>query len=67
MGCNGVRGEDESMSNSQMIGIRMLCVIMGWVFGTMLFGADVTWLWGMKSYIWCGMAGGCIGVLLTSK
>lgn len=55
------------MSNSQMIGIRMLCIVMGWVFGTMLFGADTTWLWGMKSYLWCGMAGGCIGVLLTSK
>jgi len=55
------------MSNSQIIGIRVACVVLGWVVGTVLFGADSIWLWDIKSYIWCGTAGGCIGVLLTTQ
>jgi hypothetical protein len=55
------------MSGSQIVGIRILCIILGWVIGVMLFGSDTEWLWGMKSYLWCGTAGGCIGVLLTTQ
>jgi len=57
----------KKMSNSQIIGIRIACVVLGWVVGTVLFGADALWLWDIKSYIWCGTAGGCIGVLLTTQ
>lgn len=55
------------MSSSQMVGIRVLCIVLGWVFGSMIFGTEAEWLWGMKSYLWCGMAGGSIGILLTTQ
>ena len=55
------------MSNSQMVGIRMLCLALGWVFGALLFGTEATWLFGIQSFIWCGFAGGTIGMLLTTK
>jgi hypothetical protein len=50
-----------------MIGIRIACIVLGWVIGVALFGSDATWFFGISSYIWCGMAGGCIGVLLTTQ
>jgi len=50
------------------MGIRLLCIALGWGIGAALFGTEATWLFDyMKSYIWCGMAGGCIGVLLTTQ
>lgn len=55
------------MSNSQIIGVRILCMALGWAFGALIFGTDVQWLLGIKSFIWCGMAGGSIGMLLTTK
>jgi len=55
------------MSTAQIVGIRISCVILGWVVGIMLFGPDAVWLWGIKSYLWCGSAGGCIGILLTTQ
>ena len=56
-----------SMSTSQMIGIRILCIALGWAFGALIFGTEAVWLWDIQSFIWCGMAGGMIGILLTSK
>ena len=50
-----------------MIGIRMFCLALGWAFGALLFGTEVTWLFGIQSFIWCGFAGGTIGILLTTK
>jgi len=55
------------MSNSQIVGIRILCMVLGWIFGTMLFGTETQWLWGIDSFIWCGFAGGMIGTLLTTQ
>lgn len=55
------------MSNSQMIGIRILCMTLGWAFGALIFGTEAVWLFGFPSYIWCGIAGGGIGTLLTTK
>jgi hypothetical protein len=55
------------MSTSQMIGIRMFCLALGWAFGALLFGTETTWLFGVQSFIWCGFAGGTIGILLTTK
>jgi hypothetical protein len=55
------------MSTSQMIGIRMFCIALGWAFGALLFGTEATWLFGVQSFIWCGFAGGTIGILLTTK
>jgi hypothetical protein len=55
------------MSTSQMIGIRMFCLALGWAFGALLFGTEATWLFGVQSFIWCGFAGGTIGILLTTK
>ena len=55
------------MSNSQMIGIRILCMTLGWAFGAIIFGTEAVWLFDFPSYIWCGMAGGAIGILLTTK
>ena len=55
------------MSTSQMIGIRIFCMALGWAFGALIFGTDAEWLWGMQSYLWCGFFGGMIGTLLTSK
>ena len=55
------------MSTSQMIGIRILCIALGWAFGALIFGTEAVWLWDIQSFIWCGMAGGMIGILLTSK
>jgi hypothetical protein len=49
------------------MGIRILCIAMGWGIGAVLFGTEATWLFGMNSFIWCGMAGGCVGVLLTTQ
>lgn len=40
---------------------------LGWVFGSLLFGTEATWLWGINSYIWCGFIGGTIGILLTTQ
>ncbi|CAN2186951.1 hypothetical protein MCEMRE196_00464 [Candidatus Nanopelagicaceae bacterium] len=50
-----------------MVGIRIACIVIGWAIGAALFGTETTWLWGMKSYLWCGMAGGSIGILLTTQ
>jgi hypothetical protein len=55
------------MSTSQILGVRLLCLALGWAFGALIFGTEAEWLWGMKSFIWCGTAGGMIGILLTSK
>jgi len=55
------------MSTSQMVGIRMLCLALGWAFGALLFGTEATWLFDVQSFIWCGFAGGTIGILLTTK
>jgi hypothetical protein len=59
--------EGEIMSNSQMVGIRIGCLALGWAIGSALFGTDAVWLWNIKSFIWCGFAGGCIGILLTTQ
>ena len=37
------------------------------LFGALIFGTEAEWLWGTKSFIWCGFAGGTIGIMLTSK
>ena len=50
-----------------MVGIRMFCLALGWAFGALLFGTETTWLFGIQSFIWCGFAGGTIGILLTTK
>jgi hypothetical protein len=55
------------MSSSQVLGIRMFCMALGWGFGALIFGTDAVWLWGSPSYLWCGMVGGMIGIMLTSK
>ena len=55
------------MSTSQMVGIRMFCLALGWAFGALLFGTETTWLFDIQSFIWCGFAGGTIGILLTTK
>ncbi len=55
------------MSTSQMIGVRLFCLALGWAFGALIFGTEAEWIWGMKSFMWCGMAGGMIGIMLTSK
>ncbi len=55
------------MSKSQVIGIRLLCIALGWAFGALIFGTEAVWLWDIESFIWYGMAGGMIGILLTSK
>ena len=55
------------MSISQMVGVRLLCIALGWAFGALIFGTEAVWLWDIQSFIWCGMAGGMIGILLTSK
>jgi hypothetical protein len=55
------------MSNSQIIGVRLFCLALGWAFGALIFGTEAEWLWGTKSFIWCGFAGGSIGIMLTSK
>ena len=55
------------MSTSQMVGIRMFCLALGWAFGALLFGTEATWLFDIQSFIWCGFAGGTIGILLTTK
>ena len=55
------------MSNSQMLGVRMMCLALGWAFGAIIFGTEATWLFGIQSFIWSGFAGGTIGILLTSK
>jgi hypothetical protein len=55
------------MSSSQALGIRLLCIALGWAFGALIFGTEAQWLWDIQSFIWCGMAGGAIGILLTSK
>ncbi len=55
------------MSNSQILGVRMFCLALGWAFGSLIFGTQAEWLWGIKSFIWCGFVGGTIGIMLTSK
>ncbi len=45
------------MTNSQRDGIRLLGILLGWAVGYALFGANQTWLFGMPSFIWCGIAG----------
>ena len=50
-----------------MVGIRLLCIALGWAFGALIFGTEAVWLWDIQSFIWCGMAGGMIGILLTTK
>jgi hypothetical protein len=55
------------MSNSQIIGVRILCMMLGWAFGSLIFGTEAEWLFSMKSFIWCGMAGGTVGIMLTTK
>ena len=58
---------NQPMSSSQMVGIRLFCLALGWAFGALIFGTEAVWLWDIQSFIWCGMAGGMIGILLTSK
>lgn len=55
------------MNNSQAIGIRILCMALGWAFGALIFGTEAVWLWGTPSFLWCGMIGGMIGIMLTSN
>lgn len=55
------------MSNSQIVGVRMFCLALGWAFGALIFGTEAVWLWEIKSFLWCGIAGGAIGILLTTK
>lgn len=55
------------MNNTQAMGIRILCMALGWAFGALIFGTDAVWLWGTPSFIWCGVAGGAIGIMITSK
>jgi hypothetical protein len=55
------------MSNSQINGVRILCIALGWGFGALIFGTEAEWIFGIKSFIWCGFAGGSIGIMLTSK
>ena len=55
------------MSTSQMFGIRIFCMALGWAFGALIFGTEAVWLWDIKSFIWCGFFGGMIGIMLTSK
>jgi hypothetical protein len=55
------------MSKSQIIGIRIACVLLGQAIGAVIFGTEMIWLLDWKSYIWCGFAGGCIGLLLTNQ
>ena len=55
------------MSNSQIFGIRMFCLALGWAFGALIFGTEAEWLLGLKSFLWCGTVGGMIGIMLTSK
>ena len=45
----------------------MGCLALGWAIGAALFGTDTVWLWDIKSFIWCGFTGGCIGILLTTQ
>ena len=40
---------------------------MGWAIGAVLFGTETVWLLGIKSFVWCGFAGGTIGLLLTNQ
>lgn len=61
------RERESVMSNSQMLGIRILCMALGWAFGALIFGTEAVWLWGTPSFIWSGFAGGMIGIMLTSK
>ena len=55
------------MNSSQMLGVRMFCLALGWGFGALIFGTEAEWLFGMKSFIWCGAVGGMIGIMLTSS
>ena len=55
------------MSTSQIIGVRLFGLALGWAFGALIFGTEAEWIWGIKSFMWCGTAGGMIGILLTSK
>jgi hypothetical protein len=55
------------MNSSQNLGVRMFCLALGWGFGALIFGTDAEWLFGMKSFIWCGALGGMIGIMLTSN
>ena len=55
------------MSTSQILGVRMFCLALGWGFGALIFGTDAVWIMGIKSFIWCGFVGGSIGIMLTSK
>lgn len=55
------------MSNTQAMGIRVLCMALGWALGALIFGTEAQWLFGVSSFIWCGFAGGTIGMMLTSK
>ena len=55
------------MSNSQILGVRMFCLALGWAFGSLIFGTEAEWIGGVKSFIWCGFVGGSIGIMLTSK
>jgi len=40
---------------------------LGWAIGAALFGTEAVWLLDIKSFIWSGFAGGCIGILLTTQ
>ena len=50
-----------------MMGIRLLCMSLGWGFGALIFGTEAVWIWDIKSFIWCGFFGGMIGIMLTSQ
>ena len=55
------------MSGSQATGIRIFCMMLGWGFGALIFGTEATWLFDIQSFIWCGFAGGTVGILMTSQ
>ena len=51
-------------NSSQAIGIRLLFIILGWVIGVILFGTETKWLGGIPAFIWCGIAGVSLAILL---
>lgn len=55
------------MSNTQIFGVRVLFVVLGWIVGYVLFGPEVEWLFGTPAFIWCGAAGGLIGILIAGE
>lgn len=55
------------MSKSQILGIRFLCICMGYFVGIVLFGTESASFLNMKDFVLCAFAGGFIGLLLTRQ